>query len=117
MAPEENAPNSLDGKYDNWEGVWAGGSDGGVVERGEDETAQIPRSHIEKELSRIDYDPRNDREEASEGQVTTGLPYQLNGVYQEIFVSLIYSRRRMAEENGIPWLPTPIKTYNIGKVI
>ena len=51
VVSEENAPKSVDGKDEKRESFGFGWIYGGVYESGEDATAQIPQSHVEKELS------------------------------------------------------------------
>ena len=60
----------MDDKSVKSDGVGVGMNESGVDESGENATAQISRSHTEKELSAKGFDPRKDGEEASEGQPT-----------------------------------------------
>ena len=46
-------------------------------------TPQIPRSHIEKELSGEGCAPREDAGEVNQGQATNELSYEIDGGYPE----------------------------------
>ena len=70
MFPEENTPNSIDGKDNKLDGLGFAWKGEGVDESGEDSAAQIPRSHIEKEPPRAGCATWMVRGRASEGQAT-----------------------------------------------
>ena len=94
MVLEEITPNSVDSKDDKSEDVKVGWVDEGVDENDEDATAQIPRSHIEKEPSGERRAPRKNRGKTREGR--------RRRISREMFDLWICSRCRRTEENGVP---------------